>query len=673
MSLTLGQLRQYLADRNNDSSDPKAERLYNDWVNQGLAALQDRHEWLHYRTRYRLTLSKAIRGTDLVPTQDSRDLRFIGGSSFLQKYVDENWTLFIPSQGELVFELSEVLSAKRALMKEGHLYTGDTSGINLDDTLEEDFADDTGFTYNAVLTEFSAGQAQQVSQLPAGSPTFGANYSSSVDANWGGGVLTGTPVGGAAVSAGKLDLRDFGKRVDYSATGNANSAQQGCIRFRFTPDYTTKPVGGWNAFFTICNASGTLNNRIEMRHSSSAGQLQFRLNSSTGASLGTYTLANWNPTAGVEYEMEFNWDFTGGTHRLFIDGVLFQSFVRVGTRSTASALLRIGADYNLVDTSDGQYNDVLVFPTVQHTANYTPGYTVPDYPYAADVISLPQMTITPPEVIDCCTMATFSVVDSGDVRYTIQVESGNHLYWDGSSWAASSGTYATASTPAQISANINTLPGIDLQNDLTIRAYTNNQSTQGFVGNVTLSFSTIVGVSYILTRPIYPLPKDVRQIRLVEILDSRLTIEPLTSEQFDMRQSEQPGNLTEYPYAYAIKKQDIHFWPYPDVAQKAIRITYDRLPPRYSSADPDETIVDWDGNMDELLLKAVELQLVRNQGKNATMNYGMCLREFEDAVKRYSSRDLVFTKSLKSGDMRPRMAPSGLRSEPVVYRNPTSQ
>ena len=350
----------------------------------------------------------------------------------------------------------------------------------------EDFADDTGFTYNSSKSEFSGGQVQQKDQRPAGSPSFGSNYGSSVNANWGGGSLTGTAVGGAAVSSsGKLDLSGFSKYVDYSATGNANTAQVGAVRFKFTPNYSTKPVGGWNIFFTICNAAGSLSNRIEFRQSSSAGQLQFRLNNSSGGSIGTFTLANWNPTAGVTYEFEYNWDFTGGTHRVFIDGVQFASFTATGTRSTASTLLRVGADYNAVDESDGLYDDFVVFPTVQHTANYTPGYTVPDNPYAEDAITLPSFAHSGPAGSTIKAFDTFSTTEGGSPRYTLSVDGGAYKYWNGSTWATSDGTYSQASPATDVATNVPTLPGGDGATSLTVKVHTPDGATQASVADLT--------------------------------------------------------------------------------------------------------------------------------------------------------------------------------------------
>ena len=70
----------------------------------------------------------------------------------------------------------------------------------------QNFASDVGFTYDAAKAEFTGGLVRQKDQRPANA-TFGATYTSSVNASWGGGVLTGTAFGGAAISGGFLKDR----------------------------------------------------------------------------------------------------------------------------------------------------------------------------------------------------------------------------------------------------------------------------------------------------------------------------------------------------------------------------------------------------------------------------------------------------------------------------------
>lgn len=348
------------------------------------------------------------------------------------------------------------------------------------------FDSSTGFTFDSAKTEFTGGLVRQKDQRPAGSPTFGANYDTNINGNWSGGSLTGTGTGSPTVAGGKLDLKGGTKYVDYSAVGNANSAQVGCVRMRYTPNYTGIP-SAWRVLWAIANSAGSLNNRIELRHSSSAGQLQVRINASGGGSIATHTLANWLPTAGVEYEIEFNWDLTTGAHRLFINGVQHGATMSsTGTRSTVATLFRVGADYNATDKANAEFNDVVVFPTVQHTTNYTPGYTVPDNPYAADTITLPQFTHSGPVGSVIKTLASFSTTEAGTPRYSLRLDGGTYRYWDGAAWSASDGTYAQAASKADTNTNIGTFPGADGATTATVRIHTSTGATQASVADLTL-------------------------------------------------------------------------------------------------------------------------------------------------------------------------------------------
>ena len=91
----------------------------------------------------------------------------------------------------------------------------------------EDFADDTDFTYDSDLAEFTGGLVRQKDQRPANA-TFGASYTNNINGNWGNGILTGTAYNGAGVSNGKLDLTGGGvKYVDYDAAENYQAIMEG--------------------------------------------------------------------------------------------------------------------------------------------------------------------------------------------------------------------------------------------------------------------------------------------------------------------------------------------------------------------------------------------------------------------------------------------------------------
>jgi len=244
-------------------------------------------------------------------------------------------------------------------------------------SFNEDFIDDTGFTYNATNTEFTGGLVRQIQKTYKSTyylGTFFANYDSNLDGNYGNGVLTGTPTGGAAVSGGKLDLRGgTTKYVSYVATGNADSLQVGCIRFKYTPNYSGTPAADQNMF---CLSQGLVNdnNSLVIRHNSVTGNIFLRTCNNVGSYINAdVQVGAWSPVSGTEYEIEFNWDYTVGAARIFINGIqIGATETTTGTRSGAVASLRIG-NFNTSDfTSDFEINDFMVFAYPQHTANYTP-------------------------------------------------------------------------------------------------------------------------------------------------------------------------------------------------------------------------------------------------------------------------------------------------------------
>ena len=235
----------------------------------------------------------------------------------------------------------------------------------------EDFTDDTDFTYTSALVEFNGEDFPEAS--------FGANYTSGLDGNWGDGVLTGTGTGGASVSGGKLVLDQSDNRyVDYAGTGNANVlVQEGCIRFKVTPDYSGTPAATRN-FITVCQADSNSNNEISIEHLTASGNLNIRVRDSAGGFIFyTNFVPAWNPTASTEYEFEFNLDVTNGNSRLYIDGTQAGSDENaVGVRSSAIGLLRVGSDVAAALNSDFSIDDVIIFDTPQHYADYTAGYSV---------------------------------------------------------------------------------------------------------------------------------------------------------------------------------------------------------------------------------------------------------------------------------------------------------
>ena len=347
-------------------------------------------------------------------------------------------------------------------------------GNNPSQSFSQAFASDSGFVYDNTKAEFTGGVVQQKDQRPAG-VMCGATYTTDINLNWGGGVLTGTAFGGAGVAGGKLVLTGGTKYVSYNPVGNANSYQTGCIRLRYTPNYSGTPAA-ISQMIMIAQSGSNATNMIDISHSSSGGNITATIFNSAGASLGNVS-AVWSPVSGTEYEIEFNWDITTGASRLFIDGVQVGStLAATGTRSGTIGTFYIGAYQSATRLANASFNDVEIFSTVQHTANYTPGYTVVETIYGNNSVTLPLFTY--PGVGSLQAFSGFTTTEVGSPRYVL-----NGKYYSGG-WIASDGSYAQASPKATILTNIATLPAsstldIDLvfDNSTTIQSVSQLDAT----------------------------------------------------------------------------------------------------------------------------------------------------------------------------------------------------
>ena len=348
---------------------------------------------------------------------------------------------------------------------------------NPSQTFTEDFIDDTGFTYDSDKAEFSGGKIQQKDQR-CPDATFCANYNTNINANWGDGVLTGTPTGGADVSGGKLDLAHNDLRyVDYDADLNADSQQVGCIRFKLTPNYTGSPSSN-KSLFAIGVFPGSINSII-LYHVNS-GLLWLYIYDKDNLSIVDINLGAWNQVINQEYEFELNYDITTGATRLFIDGVQFGATqTGTGIRDSNISNLRIGQNNGGTLTSNFKIDDFVYFSVVQHTANYTPGYTVPNNIYVESVVTLPLFTYT--GLGDLQAFTNLIIVESGLPRYIV-----NDKYWDGANWVASDGTYAQANTYADAKTNIDSLTASD---NIIIKIVFPDLNTQSDVDNSILEYT----------------------------------------------------------------------------------------------------------------------------------------------------------------------------------------
>jgi len=358
----------------------------------------------------------------------------------------------------------------------------------------ENFTDDTDFTYDSGKAEFSGGQVQQKDQRPSNA-IFGVTYTNNINGSWGDGTLSGSGNGGASVSGGKLDLAHNDVRfVDYDADGNADSQQTGCIRFKLTTNYSGAP-GSVQTFVITSKAAGDATNAIKIYQSSTL--LFIVINNNVGGTIIS-NAETWNPVIATPYEIELNWDITTGATRLFVDGEqLGSTLTNTGTRSSDIGLLRVGADTGGLNSSNFFIDDLIIFDSVQHTANYTPGYSVPDYKYIKNPTVLPEMEHAGDGTIKL--FNSLSVTYSGTIGILLEIgRSGNKLYWDGDSWEISSDPYTQYTDPTTFNTNCGSLPvNGEKYGQFTIVFFDSN--TQSSVDELTANINVDIG--YLTTNP----------------------------------------------------------------------------------------------------------------------------------------------------------------------------
>lgn len=341
------------------------------------------------------------------------------------------------------------------------------------------FDADTGFTYDNTKSEFTGGLVRQKDQRPANA-ILGATYTSSKDLNWiTSGSTTATDIGSPILSGGKVQCRGGGNvavMYDNAAIGAASTV--GALKFRFTPNYSGAPFANTN--IAEIHQPSTNNDKIVLFHGST-GPFRFTAYNNVGTAIHTAANlgASWSPVAGTEYELELNWNSATGEIRLFVDGVLRGSTpATTFTRDGNANSLHLGAG-NSYFVSNGDFNDVLLFSTVQHTTGYTPGYTVPETIYYADAVTLPSFSYT--DIGNLQAYSSFATTEVGAPKYIV-----NSKYWNGTAWVASNGSYAQANTKADVLANIASLTASDTT---TVKAVFDASNTLSSVSELSVTYT----------------------------------------------------------------------------------------------------------------------------------------------------------------------------------------
>jgi hypothetical protein len=326
-------------------------------------------------------------------------------------------------------------------------------------------------------------------QRPANA-VIGATYTSVIDTSWP--VITGVGTGSPAIVANKLDLKgDTVKYVDYDISSYTSIKQKGAIKVKFTPNYSGAPTF-LKVIAEISRADNDRRNHIAIFHKDD-GNFAIQIRDQNDVVIINVDLGIWNPTAGTTYEIEFNYDIDFGVHRLFIDGVQFGATqAGTGIRDT-SALLRVGSSYTGAARSDNELEDLVLFDEVQHTANYTPGYTLSETIYPTDnPIIEPLSNVT----MDSLLSFTTTEIKTGndEIKY-INKKADTWKYYS-SGWVDTDESYSQSNAQSEVNTNASTL--IDDEEAYNFRAFMHSDdgTTTPKITNVQIQYNLIVLTVY---------------------------------------------------------------------------------------------------------------------------------------------------------------------------------
>jgi len=330
----------------------------------------------------------------------------------------------------------------------------------------EDFADDTDHVYDSAKAEFTGGAIQQKDQTPASSvkgAVFTGNANPIVnEANlsWSktAGSLIATLHGLPTIVSGKLVCAGA-QGVSYAHTTTAIETH----KFRYTPTYTGAPPSNVN-MITVYNGTNN-NDRYAVSNSPSGNNIRIGMYDNTGASIVgvATTVGSFSPTAGTTYEIEVVVNSTAGTIRIFVDGNLIGTLTPgAWARGGIASKVILGATTIIYNTAQASFSDYIGFSDAQHSASYTPaGYVVAPTIYAESSDTLPVFTYAGPGLLRAASPPT--TTETGAPRYLVQGK-----YWDGSAWVDSDGSYAQATSKANILANIASFPSTG-QSQITLK------------------------------------------------------------------------------------------------------------------------------------------------------------------------------------------------------------
>lgn len=359
---------------------------------------------------------------------------------------------------------------------------------NNNQVFNEDFADDTGFTYDPTKSEFVGDLLRQVDQRPANS-IIGSTYSTSLDASFAAdgfvdksALIFGSPTisGGKMVCAGS-------DGVCYSDTIIGALSSDWVMKVKYTPNYTTSPPTNVN-ILSISQATGGTDD-VVIFNSPSGNNIRVTANGLAASVFGT-----WNPTAGQEYVFEVF--CVSNQVSVYIDNVQLGTAKTITPgQGTDSNFVHIGAYSVVYNVAQGDFRDFILYSI----APQTDVYDVPEFAYFETNAILPQFTYA--GVGDIQLYTDLQTTSTSGTQYVIDGE-----YWTGSAWATSDGSYAQSN---DITTIVNNLASKSVVNDPIITVVFPDSDTQ----------NNIDDLDFIYTGQIYP-----TDLQIIQLNTSQITI-----------------------------------------------------------------------------------------------------------------------------------------------------
>lgn len=323
------------------------------------------------------------------------------------------------------------------------------------------FTTDTGLTYDPLLIQVAGGVADLVGGWPADlliymtlntalAPDF--DVSDAVGAPFNGAAITAV---GPRLGAGCLDCRG-NAYVQYTGTQVAACGDTGTYAMWLKPDYNGAPVGNDYRIWVHQKAPGDGTNRIDFWHDVGTGGLWVGFFDAFDIWRGDHNFGVWNPVAGTWYhvEVDSNVNPAVGKTRLFIDGVQLgiaapHNFVRTADNQ----ILQLSGELDGTEQWDGYYDDLRIWDTILHVANFAPPVVELAGAYSA---TSPSIVFAPFQPIAFNSFAADVTAPAGtSIGFALRAR-GWQFWFNGHFWDWRPQTTATATescTLAEITAN----------------------------------------------------------------------------------------------------------------------------------------------------------------------------------------------------------------------------